>query len=46
MTGLDNLDGITLDEFGNFYISSWSARAFCPVHALVFVVSFTGETPN
>ena len=28
LTGFDNLDGITLDEFGNCYISSWSKGNF------------------
>jgi hypothetical protein len=27
-TELDNLDGIALDELGNFYISSWGAGSF------------------
>ena len=26
-TGLNNLDGITMDECGNFYVTSWSSNA-------------------
>ncbi len=28
VTGFDNLDGLTLDEFGNFYVSSWGPGSF------------------